>query len=411
MACVVKANQKSKSNEMHKEKPEITTNGAESAVEGRISSHDELEIELNKESKAVVCDRSPEGNTAPVTSLVENEQPLNYQRVTSNVVIDENQSRSESIQTFVNAEENDSLKHAIEQVNSSHSDKNVAGEDCHDEEVDENNGCDRKSVDDTDFLDPVAENGLEEKPAGIEDSKNEDEVSHVIKVMNEEKPAVSSIQRTSPDNSKTEKISDDFGDKIVPVTIDKDPDITSHDTSRIRDHDDITVSGPLHEVTLKEPTTSASGEIVESKTSAERTIQDYPSKENDDFDYGFAAFNDKTEHLPAAFVPEEKPVIKSKERPGLVPRARAQSEQRSGTESALASQDIASALRSGSLENLKLYHQHDDTAKSSRPSRLTYSPPTNSRSPVGHLRREKRPARMLRNTSFDVVCDIAYRLK
>lgn len=410
MACVVKADQKSKIKEILEEKPEITTSSAEIAVEESIfngvnvTRHDEKEIEIIKESKAVVSERSSEDNLAPVISLIDNEQPFNGGRVTSDVIIDGNQARHESNQTVVNAEEDNSVKHNIEQVNAlcSHSDKNGVDEDYHDEEVDENNGCDSKAVDDTGFFEPVVENGLEEKPARIENSKTEEETNHAIKVMNEEKSAVSSSLRTSREDTKAEKINEDFGNKLVPVL--------SHETSRIsdvltRDHKVSTVSDLLGEVTLKEPTTSVSTEILESKQLTEKTNLDYPSKENDDVDNGFAALNGKTETLPAACVTEEKPVIKSKESPSLVTRTRAHSEQRSGTESALVSQDIASALRSGSLESLRLHRQHEG-AKGSQASRLTYSPPANSRSPVGHLRREKRPARMLRNSSFDVVGDV-----
>lgn len=418
MACVVKADQKSKIKEILEEKPEITTGSAEIAVEEsifngvNITRHGEKEIEIIKESKAVVSEGFSEDNLAPVISISDNEQPLNDGRVTSDVIIDENQARHESNQTVVNAEEDNSVKHNIEQDNAlcSHSDKNGVDEDFHDEKVDENNGCDRKAVDDTGFFEPVVENGLEEKPARIENSKTAEETNHVIKLMNEEKPAVSSSLRTSREDTKAEKINEDFGNKLVPVTIDKDSDITSHETSRIsdvltRDHEVSTVSDLLREVTLKEPTTSVSTEILESKQLTEKTNLEYPSKENDDVDNGFAALNGKTETLPAACVTEEKPVIKSKESPSLVTRTRAHSEQRSGTESALVSQDIASALRSGSLESLRLHRQHED-AKGSQASRLTYSPPANSRSPVGHLRREKRPARMLRNSSFDVVGDV-----
>ncbi|KAL9986679.1 hypothetical protein ACROYT_G000853 [Oculina patagonica] len=223
--------------------------------------------------------------------------------------------------------------------------------------------------------------------------------------MNEEKPAVSSNLRTSREDTKAGKTNEDFGNKLAPVTINKHFDI-SHETSRIsdvltRDHEVSTVSDLLREVSLKEPTTSASTEILESKQLTEKTNLDHPSKENDDIDNGFAALNGKSETLTTACVTEEKPVIKSMD--SLVTRTRACSEQHSSTESALVSQDIASALRSGSLESLRLHHQHED-AKGSRPSRLTYSPPANSRKLGGTF--EKREKTSQNVTSYILRCGI-----
>lgn len=405
---MVNAGQKSKTKEIQEEKPEITASSTEIAVEEsnfesvKIRRQDGQENGLNKASKAVDDEKSSGDSPTPVISLSNKGQTYTDHRLSSDVIIDEHQAGIESNHTVVNAEDNISVKNDIEEVNSSHSGKNYVEEDCRDEKVDESNGFDSTAV---------VENGLEEKPTVVQESKNEEQT--VIEVMNEEKPAVSSSLNILSDNTKSEMVDKDFGNKLGPVVIDKDSDIISHDTSRIRDsvtkdnYDISAITDTLHEVTLnKDPDLSATTEIVELKRADQKTKVNCESTEKVEFDHSFEACNGKTEPSPPACVTEEEPVIKSKERPGLVKRTRAHSEQRSERESPPVSQDIASALRSGSLESLKLSRQQEDVAKGSRRSGPTYSPPANSRNPVGHLRREKTPARMLRNTSFDVVCNV-----
>ena len=132
----------------------------------------------------------------------------------------------------------------------------------------------------------------------------------------------------------------------------------------------------------------------------QKTNEDSESKESDDSEH---EFEHESAAVEAACAEQEKPAVKRKEITSVT-RVRAYSEQRSGTNSHVVSRDISSALRSGSLESMKLYRQPENTTKGSRTAGLTYSPPANATSPVGHLRREKKPARMLRHTSFDTVC-------
>ena len=201
---------------------------------------------------------------------------------------------------------------------------------------------DDKVVEDTSFFEPVVEQMLEEKPEVIKTSEIEEKPGHTLKIMDEEKPSLSLNKVTLLDDTTADKISE-----------------------RV----------------------------------AEGTKEDCASKTSDSIDH-----DSEHEYETAACVEQEKPAVKSKEITPRVTRARAHSEQRSGTDNQFASQDISSALRSGSLESMKFYRQQEDITKGSRPSRLTYSPPTNARSP--HLRREKKPARMLRHTSFDGVCNV-----
>lgn len=349
MACVVCANQENEINEVREEKSEINSINAEIEVEcGYLDSlnnqrNDKQKIELNMESKAVVGEKS---SVAPAVSLSDDEPPFSdHRRVASDLIFDENQGRIELIPAVANGELKTSEKVIAQQVNSSHS----AGEDNCDKEVKEDSAFDDKAVDDTSYFKPMVEQILEEKPAVIETSKIGKKADHVLKVMNEEKPALSLNIVTSFDDASAEEIN---------------------------------------------------------KQVAEKTNEDCASKESDNTEDDFPAFNGKSENVEAACL-EEKAAVNSKEITSRVARARAHSEQRSGTDSHLVSQDISSTLRSGSLESMKLYRQQEDITKDSRPSRLTYSPPANARSPVGHLRREKKPARMLRHASFEAVCNVS----
>ena len=414
---MVFANQKSKTNEIHEEKTEISSSTAETEVEdGFFDSvnfpRHEQEIVLNRELiKTVVSEPSSEDNPKPVITPSNNKQPfIDHRKMADDLGIDENQTRVESIQTFFYGEVDNAEEHNEEHVDNSHSDNNGDSKDLYRaEEGEKNNGCDDKVVGDTSGLDAVVENDLEEKLAVIQNSsKNEEETDHV----NEEKPSVNSQILTSHENAGTsEDINERPGNTFVPVIVDKNSLSTRPHAPRTRGvvtrDDTSTRSDTLHEVapmkrSSTELTTLASTEILESKTTLEET--NCASKEDDEFDYGFATFNDKPERVEARCVQEEKPVIERKERTSPLTRTRAHSEQRNRTGSPILSQEISSALRSGSLESLKLYHQQEDVMKGSRSSRLTYSPPANAQSHTGHLKREKRPTRMLRNTSFDAVC-------
>lgn len=350
VACVVCANQENEINEVREEKSEINSINAEIEVEcGYLDSlnnqrNDKQKIELNMESKAVVGEKS---SVAPAVSLSDDEPPFSgHRRVASDLIFDENQGRIELIPAVANGELKNSEKVIVQQVNSSHS----AGEDNCDKEVKEDSAFDDKAVGDTSYFKPMVQQILEEKPAVIETSKIGEKPDHVLKVMNEEKPALSLNIVTSFDDASAEEIN---------------------------------------------------------KQVAEKTNEDCASKESDNTEDDFAAFNGKSETVEAAYLEEEKPAVNSKEITSHVARVRAHSEQRSGTDSHLVSQDISSTLRSGSLESMKLYRQQEDITKDSRTSRLTYSPPANARSPVGHLRREKKPARMLRHASFEAVCNVS----
>ena len=84
-------------------------------------------------------------------------------------------------------------------------------------------------------------------------------------------------------------------------------------------------------------------------------------------------------------------------------RSRVLSEQPDTSFSPRGSNDISVALHSRSLDNLGLCRQHESLGREPRPSHFVYSHPVNSRSSGGQLNREKRPARMLRRTSFEAV--------
>lgn len=200
---------------------------------------------------------------------------------------------------------------------------------------------DRDIIYDASYFEPVGKQILEEKPEVIKTSEIGEKPDQV---MDEEKPALSLNIVKSFDDTRAEEINE--------------------------------------QVTQK-------------------TNEDSESKESGDSEH---EFEHESEAVEAAFTEQEKPAVKRKEITSLVTRVRAYSEQRSGTNSHLVSRDISSALRSGSLESMKLFRQPENTTKGSRTTGLTYSPPANARSPVGHLRREKKPARMLRHTSFDTVC-------
>ena len=219
-----------------------------------------------------------------------------------------------------------------------------AQENC-DKKVEEDSDFDDEAVDDISFFQPVVEQTLEEQPEVIETSAIGERPAQV---MDEEKPALSLNIVTSFDDARADEMNEQV---------------------------------------------------------AEKTYKDCASKESDNIEH---EFEHESETVEAAWVEQEKPAAKSKETTSRVTRARAHSEQRSGTDSHLVRQDISLALRSGSLESMKLYRQQEDGTKGSRPTRLTYSPPANATSPGTHLRREKKPARMLRHTSFNAVCNVSY---
>ena len=215
-----------------------------------------------------------------------------------------------------------------------------AQENC-DKKVEEDSDFDDEAVDDISYFQPVVQQTLEKKPEVINTSVIGEKPDQV---MDEEKPALSLDIVTSFDDARADEMNEQV---------------------------------------------------------AEKTYKDCASKESDNIEH---EFEHESETVEAAWVEQEKPAAKSKETTSRVTRARAHSEQRSGTDSHLVRQDISRALRSGSLESMKLYRQQEDGTKGSRPSRLTYSPPANATSPGTHLRREKKPARMLRHASFNAVC-------
>ena len=328
MACVVCANEGNKTTEIHEEKSEIKSINGEIEVECGFldSSNNQRNAKQRTELNGEICEKS---SIAPAIRLRDKEQ----------VIIDENQGKIELIHPAADDEVD---KGIVEQVNSSHS----AGEDIFDKEVEEGSDFEDKTLDDKSFFEPVVKQILEEKPVVIKTSKTEEKPDHVLKVMDEEKPALSLNIVTLLDDTRAEEISEQV---------------------------------------------------------AEKTNDDCASKESDNSIEH--EFEHESQSVEAACVEQFKPAVKSKELASRLTRVRTHSETLSGTaDYHLVSQDLPSALRSGSLESMKLYRQQEDTTKGSKPSRLTYSPPANARSPIGHLRREKKPARMLRHASFDSVC-------
>jgi len=337
VACVVCANEGNKTTEVHEEKCEMKSVNGEIEVECGFldSSNNQRNAKERIKLNSKICDKS---SIPPAISLRDDKQP--YGEVTVDSIIGENQGRIESIPGAAGDQVDKGI--VEHHVNSSHS----AGEDSFDKEVEEDSDFEDKTLDDNSLFEPVVEQILEEKPEVIKTSKIGEKPGHVLKVMDEEKPALSLDIVTSLDDTTVEEIREQV---------------------------------------------------------AEKTRDNSASKESDNVEHEFEKESGTVE---AACVEQFKPGVKSKEITNHVTRARAHSEQRSGTDSRRVSQDISSTLRSGSLESMKLYRQQEDTTKDSKPSRLTYSPPANARSAVGHLRREKKPARMLRHTSFDSVCNV-----
>lgn len=92
---------------------------------------------------------------------------------------------------------------------------------------------------------------------------------------------------------------------------------------------------------------------------------------------------------------EEKVAIERQPNAGLFTRTRTLSEQASNK-----------GYLSGSLDSITVLNQQESKGRASRSRRVSYSPPANPRNSVGHLTREKRAPRMLRQASFDMVCHV-----
>lgn len=404
MVC---ANQETKPvTEIPEEKPEIPIITTENETEDSLSNNGLIlrhgqEIEINKESRTV-CEPSSEENFTPDITFRENEEPVSDQRrVTDDLLICASQTRNESNKKVVTAGENISKSRNMGQIDSFHSDSDGKG--FREQGAEGNNGSDERVADNTNFYNHVVSSDLEEKPALTLNSKNEETAEHINKVVYEEKPAFSSKVLTSSASGDpaVEDINERFTNNL-DIGATRTCDFVSRNDSTSTFSDTIHEVAPLTS-SATEPTSVISAEIVESNQPDKDTKENTEYKVDDEFDYGFATFSGQPETVETACEEEKEAVVESKGERHRVTRTRARSEQRS-SEDSLVSQEISSTLRSGSLDSLKLYHQQDDVPKDSRPSRVSYSPPANSRNSVGHLNREKRPARMLRYTSFDVVC-------
>lgn len=325
-----------------------------------------------------------------------------------------NQTRTESNQRILTGSENtDSERHNTEQIerlcrDSYSKDFIVDG-------VVYDAGVNRNAIAGADLDNPTVTNNLEEKPASTLDSKNEEMTDHVKKLVHEEKPATSPKvpQLSASGDPAIKGMSERLRKNLELGFVDRSSLLKHHYPSKTRDFvikDKVTstISEALHDVkplssALTEPKTISSTNDFESKQPKEQNEKNFESSVDDEFDYAFEKFSGEPNRVEAVCEDEKEAVVESKDEINRVTRPRACSEQRSG-EDALVSEEIKTALRSGSLDSLKLHHQQDDAAKDFKPSRVRYSPPACSQSPVGHLNREKRPARMLRYTSVDMVC-------
>lgn len=250
---------------------------------------------------------------------------------------------------------------------------------------------------------------LEEKPALRENQEISD---HVNKLVSEEKPAISpkAAQLSAPGDPAIKGMSARLIKNLELGFVDRSSLLNNHYPSRTRDivtkdKDISTFSDALYEVrplssNLTEQKTTSSINF-ESNKPDEQTENNFEFSVDDEFDYAFEKYKDEPNVVEPASEDKKEAVAENKGEIHRVTRPRAFSEQRSGDDAPV-SQGIASALRSGSLDSLKLHRHQDDTAKDVKSSRVRCSPPAHSQSPVGQLNREKRPARMLRYTSVDM---------
>jgi len=451
VACVVFASPKGERNEAHEEKPQtvaITTDNEvdTDSVCSQTIVRDEKEIELNRDSKAVVSEPSAGEYVTPGLTSIDHNEP----RTQDEVICNGNEVRQELIEDVVTNEAITSEKQIREQeCNSINNDFNNEAAD--DKKVESG----FEGTENTTSSGRHADSNLEEKPALIHISKESVRRSSVV--INEEKPAVISNVRKHPDN--TERKNGEECSSTLNISAlsrgDGQSCLTSDDGSKRATYSSLPEfisTRPSSIAEAEEETTATSTKNLElEQTTAEPTRNNgcFP-EETDEFDVLVAAFNSKAESEETA-CEEEKEYVEQKgnacpvtgtrafseqynssgsphglensspmtitrmfseKRNGTssphesgsarpITRTRAFSEQYNSPGSPHGSRDISVALHSGSLDNLRLYHQHDGANRGARPGLVAYSPPSHPRSSGGHLNREKRPARMLRRTSFE----------
>lgn len=230
---------------------------------------------------------------------------------------------------------------------------------------------------------PLIYNYLEEKPPSIQKCVMET-ANRTNVEFNEEKPVIHSNVL----NKLETKVTENNAEKLRGVIA-----AASQTTTRAYQGEN-----------EKEKRTVVPTKILEMELTPDKPTDNGNclSKESGEFDS--QALKKEAESLEITCDYERKPA-RDQEGGYSTPLARSRvfSEQPDTSFSPRGSNDISVALHSRSLDNLGLYRQHESVGRGPRPSHFAYSPPVNSRSSGGQLNREKRPARMLRRTSFEAV--------
>ena len=411
VACVVSASPKGEKYEVDEENSEttaITTNievGTDSVSSVNIPTN-EHDIVPNRDGSEVVGKPCSEEDFLPGIKFSGNEQPLTQELASG----DGNEVGYELIEDVVAGEVNLSGKQNREGKD------NYSSNDSNNEDYDGNNRTKDKIIDDvekdTKNTDRSIGCNLEEKPELVDEIPTV--TVHLSSVeINEEKPALIGNVLKHSDNAG-KKCNGEHLSCVSAMPADEESHPTRHDGCK-------TTSPSLQDFTvmstssIKEPqegtnVTSTEVRELEQPTSEPSCTEDFFPKESDEFDVLDTIFNSKVESVETTGEEETNLVVEQKGSGSpIATRTRAFSEQPNRSCGPRGSQDIAVGLHSGSLDSLRVYHQQDGVARGLQvraSPRVTYSPPANSHRSVGHLNREKRPARMLRRTSFDVVCQI-----
>ena len=407
MACVVLAPSKGEASEVVEAKSKTTTittdseAGASSVCTPNVP-RDEQEMDLNGDCKAVGDVLSGKQPVMPGVTFSPRKQ-----HVTPNVGISNNKEvkREFIIDTVFGASE---VKDSGEQMRQPRG--NFFSEDL---DNGDNSDIDKTRVeivneycdDDSDDVEsaksieniyPLVDKNLEEKPVLLHNVMETTDRNNMVQV-NEERPVIFCDVPKSRDTKGTEDKPDqssEADDLSCP---------TRHDGSQTVTCPSLTRNYSIENTEEKSTAMWTKILATEQKPGEPTRNEDcFPKETGECNNLQAAAF---TFRRKAESTEEEKTEI-FEQRGGnssSLTRSRAFTERPLSSDGCHESRDISVVLHSRSLDNLRLYHQQEGTGRSSRPNRATHSPPVNSHSSVGHLSREKRPARRLRRTTFDVV--------
>ena len=408
MACVVLAPSKGEASEVVEEKSKtmsiITDSeaGASSVCTPNVP-RDEQEMDLNGDCKAVGDVLSGEQPVMPVAAF-----SLREQQVTPNVGISNGKEARGVfiIDTVFGASE---VKDSGEQIrqrgdnffiedldNGDNSDIDKTRVENVNEYCDDDDNDDVESAKSIENIYPLVDKNLEEKPILLYNVMETTDRNNVVQVK-EEKPV---IFCDVPKNRDTQ------GTKDKPDQSSETDDLscpTRHEGSQTATCPSLTRHYSI-ESTEEKPTAVWTKSLEAEQKPGEPTRNEdcFPKETGECNNLQAAAF---TFRRKAESTEEEKEEIFEQKggNSRSLTRSRAFTERPLSSDSCHESRDISVVLHSRSLDNLRLYHQQEGAARSVRPSRASHSPPVNSHSSVGHLSREKRPARMLRRSTFDVV--------